>query len=652
MILLATTGGGCLDLLGHEEDVIDHAGVQQTSQLQDDRVEDKHPVFDPSRTVVDAIPRDSFQTCPIEMNKSATITRLDIVPFTDASAPLAGKLFRGRTEALAGVVAVDPAADSIPSMEVVNGYLKPFDDGLYAAVELGAEGNKGALLTDLLARVTDPAITADATIRAAFDDAAVMLGAALLLAGQTPALDGALLGRAQARADTFLAEPIFARPIGFYTWNPALAAIFTRDRFLQNGDENESFAAFAALAFVLGGDAGLLARYQAETALYAGLTNPFATYPVDALVPYVPTVGALTDVAAIQAAFAAANPSHQPCASTTVAFLPASRSKETDFFDTALCTGTLPAGTNLLDALVAAIRAGAVDLAPQADSGWYDYQLYALETFLLPERAPEDQNLLLTAGYKKKLVDTFKSILIQTRETHVKQLSGATDSAYELPPTDAYPLFPVEPFATFYLRTARGYRFLRTFLQATEGASFLSSTARLVEGGGRATATLADELDRRITLLYGLAFVSADAVGMARDQGLMPDELAELDANAAVTAARTWLTTWKTDADVVQDPRVIVPLVRNDDGTVSYEAVVGVTAVRSRAAYVAGHEPLVTPTDCWSGKLIAHDYTLLVEASVEVVLPPGRQPPTRDELRAICDAHTTTDEIVHALESP
>ena len=125
---------------------------------------------------------------------------------------------------------------------------------------------------------------------------------------------------------------------------------------------------------------------------------------------------------AISTAFASAHPPLKFCGGPLVAFLPTSRSKETEYFDQQFCLARAP-DTNLLDALIDAIRSGALDLAPGTDAGWYDYQLYALETLLLPERGPESQHLLLTAGYKKKLIETFKSILIENRETHVKQLS-------------------------------------------------------------------------------------------------------------------------------------------------------------------------------------------------------------------------------------
>jgi hypothetical protein len=647
---LAAAGlSGCLDTLGHEEDTTQSRVSQGLTRIDDDQIADKHPTFDPARTITETL-GPQYGSCAITLNKSATVTKLDIVPFEPPEAALDGKLFRGRTEALAAIASMG-SADALPSMEVVNGALKPFNDGLYAAVELQAENEKRPLLMALAARLGESLATATASTRPAFEEATVLVGAALILGGDTPALPAALQSRAQARVAAFNSMPGFARPIGFYTWTPALERIFTRDRLLQNGDGGDGFGAFAALAFVLGQDAALLADYQHVTALYSGLTNPYVSYPIDALIPYVPSADALGDVAAINAAFAAANPARKTCNGTLVAFLPASRSKETEYFDTRFCDG-VPDGTNLLDVLIQAIQSGAVDLAPATDAGWYDYQLYALETLLLPERGLESQHLLLTAGYKKKLIETFKSLLIQNRETHVKQLGGfANRGSAEFSPVDLYPLLPVEPFPTFYLRTARGYRFLRTFLEATLGADFLAGNERLVETGGRAAATLAAELDQRIALLYGLSFAGADAVGMARGDGLLADELAGIDADAAVTTARAWLETWKTDPDVARDPRVIVPIAASSDDTTTYWAVIGVKALAARAEFVAGHEPVVTPTACWTGNMVPHRYTLLVEDTAELRLPSGRPPPTRDELRAVCNAHATKAEIVQALGS-
>ena len=156
----------------------------------------------------------------------------------------------------------------------------------------------------------------------------------------------------------------------------------------------------------------------------------------------------------------------------------------------------------------------------------------------------------------------------------------------------------------------------------------------------------------RVSLLYGLAFIEADAVGIDRTTGLMADELAEIDPAAAIAAARSWLGAWKTDPDVVRDPRVIVPVFLDPEtDLMTYWAVVGVKPLVSRAEFVAGHEPMVTPVSCWTGNFVPHRYTMLVEETAEVRLPSTTPPPTRDELRAVCDAHATKDEIVRALGS-
>ena len=137
---------------------------------------------------------------------------------------------------------------------------------------------------------------------------------------------------------------------------------------------------------------------------------------------------------------------------------------------------------------------------------------------------------------------------------------------------------------------------------------------------------------------------------MDRNDGLLADELAAIDATSAVSSARAWQKNWTTDADVVRDPRVIVPIFI-DSNVIRYWAVVGVKVVKVRTEFVAGHEPTVTPISCWTGKMVPHDYVLLSEVSAEVSLPAEQPPPTRDELRAICDAHTSKDDIVKALES-
>ena len=57
---------------------------------------------------------------------------------------------------------------------------------------------------------------------------------------------------------------------------------------------------------------------------------------------------------------------------------------------------------------------------PSPSSGWYEYQIYALETFLLPEKGEENPKLLLTKAYKKRMLEAFQALMTKRRETHVR----------------------------------------------------------------------------------------------------------------------------------------------------------------------------------------------------------------------------------------
>ena len=626
----------------------------QQRNLEDDKIEDKHPVLDPALTV-----DESFGACTFTLNKSGAVTKLSIAPYEGDEAPLAKALFPNRGAALAALQA-SAGADVIPSMESVNGHLKPFNDGLYAAIELAMENGvpggfpgRPKLLADILAALEALRPSAGPNAQTVLDGAETFVGAALVLSGSTPALPAALLASAQSWAANWAVPSYYSQPTGFYTWTPELEVIFTRDRFLQRVDYESHFAALAGVALALKTDPALLDAYQTVVALYAGLTNPYVSYTLTALVPYVTSVAALEDVAGLKAAFEAQHPGIPgSCDYPRVSFLPASESKETLYFNSlSSCDFGAFAGTNIMDVLIAGIRSGAVDLAPTAGSGWYDYQVYALETLLVPERGPESDHLLLTAAYKKKLIDSFKTLIVETRETHVKQLATSSRIAAEPTPVDLYPKLPVEPFPTFYLRTARAYRFLTAFLQATLGPSVLDGLAGLREGGAVTAQSLGGELAQTTALVYGLHATACASLGMRPETYLLADELAAIDQSAALASARKWLGEWRVDPDVLADPRVIVPMAITETET-RYWAVIGVKPLQIAAAFVAGYEPQVIGSGyCALQAWVPHRYDLLVEDMVEIAGSPATPPPTREELRRICDEKVTRDAIVAALKA-
>lgn len=661
LLLASPLVAGCfspIDALGVETLVKSNEALEKDPNLEDDRIEDKHPAYDPAITVV-----EQFEGCAVTLNKTGSVTRLDIVPFEGGLASLEGALFRTRAEA------VDAVGDTgqvqlIPSMEVVNGAAKHVNDAVYARVELTLEDGvpdalvgKREVLTRLAAALSAARETATPAQRAHVDQALVHVAAALDLAGVDLAdtLPPALVADAEAALARFEADPGESRPMGFYAGDPALDAIFRQHRFLQNagGDAlGEQLGMFVAIAAILEADPDLAAAYERVLATYRGLTNPYVAYPPTALFDAVDGLASLDDLDAVRAAFLATHPERFPCpeAYPYLALLPASASKDSRFYNQSYCYTPPPSGTTFIDVLIAAIRDGSLDLSPDPDSGWYDYQLHALETLLLPERGPESDHLLLTASYKKKLLDTFKSIITQTRETHAKQLQkGVSGTAVPRPTFEVYPKLPVEPFPTYYLRTARGYRFVATWLDGVLGAK---ATAQQL--GAARHESIAAALAGLARRFYGLYAVAAKSVGLDPAAALLDDELTPAELTAAEEDARTWLAGWRADADVLADSRVIVPVAADPArDELIYWAVIGVKAVKADASFVAGFEPEVIDGDyCQFVGYTSQSYALLVEDMVEVRLRAAAAPPTRAELRALCDQHPgDRDAIVSVLEA-
>jgi hypothetical protein len=524
------------------------------------------------------------------------------------------------------------------------------------AAEDGSQGSlvdKRGLLNDLLSELLSRATSGAAAEQPLAGEAAEQIAAALRLGGATT--PASVPSGAPALIQRFEADSFSSRPIGFYSWTPELSAIFQQDRFLQSPDSvRPSFGAFAAMAAALNGSPTLPSRYGQVLALYSGLTNPFFNRPVQDLLSLVPDGAALASLGPIQSAFTAAHPetsASDPGCAAHLAFVPASDSPEVKLYRTLYCTGALSPSANLLDVLIQKITSGAIDLTPTGSSGWYDRQIYALETLLVPDKADEKDHLFLTHGYKEKLVSTFKTLITETRETHAKQLGGfVAELALPPMPVDVYPVLPVEPFPTFYLRTARAYSFVSSLLASVMGSTFLSTAHRALEDGGAGPMTLQQELTDKITLLYGLHAVAAASIGMR--PALTADEAAAYPVDANMQRARDWLAGWRSDADVTRDPRVIVPVSSDAmTNTAHYWVVLGTKVLKLQAVFYPGFEPKVVD-GCPVRKFVDVEPYALVGDTVEVVRPLAAPPPTRDELRALCDRLKTHEAIVTALENP
>jgi hypothetical protein len=413
--------------------------------------------------------------------------------------------------------------------------------------------------------------------------------------------------------DGFLAAQDESKPFGFYTWSDDLKRIWQQDRLLQR---DLPAASACALAGAIAADPARRQRYVQLTDLYSKLTNPLRS----SLVP-------MLDVAT-SASCLALGPK---------AFVSRSATPEVALFEK-LYPGGVPSSADLMADLIAAIRAGTLDLAPKPADGWYQHQLYALETLLVTDRAEERAKIAFMAKYKKRLQEAFATMLVQHRETHAKQ--GDTTmvaSAPALPPT---PHFRVEPLATVYVRHARSYVFLETALQAVLGSTVLD-TAVVVDSNGPGTQTLRARIREARDRFYGLYIVSCQDIGLRFSLDAVGDP-ASSEWPALGTAADQWLAALASDPIAKSDVRVMVPIAMLGGNRAKYWAVIGVRATVASYSYIHGMDVSPPPLDEQGRAWLPTEQFLEVESSTT--------PMTRDEFRALCDQNVTPGAIETALE--
>ena len=212
--------------------------------LVDDRLENKQTTFDPA--LVDRRPFEGWL-----INSSDAVIRLDVAMVRPDSEGYLLVLRPSYTAALdearrAGV----PAADILPSVNLIDGKAKQFDDGLYAALDQ-------AYYRGLKERLTSHV----QLIRGIYDEvgpaspAAPLLAAGLELAGvQVEAADAAAK---DTLLQQFTSNEVQSKPIGFYTWNPTLKECFRFLRFFQQPIRDRAAAQAIADALSRKQDAAL-----------------------------------------------------------------------------------------------------------------------------------------------------------------------------------------------------------------------------------------------------------------------------------------------------------------------------------------------------------------------------------------------------------
>lgn len=696
LVLCACTGTGpgpgTGDDPGENDDT--HARVLQADDdYPDDTLESKNPAYVEYMVVNRAPGFDRGY-----MNGSDSVISLKIIePEGGEETESANRLYRNFAEVYADT---GVRRKVMPSIDLLDRYTKHTDDSAYGAIELachdgdalypgGRQGLLAAIVSGLLKEPSSPGR----------DLAAAFLGAALTLGGGAPDTAGSIAAKQQEIVSGFMEDAGLSKVLGFYAENETLKLVFRRDRLLQHSfgislpsgiigeSKDTELEAMARIAAVLDDNPDLLEAYTGFQLMAERITNPASNLDLRDLLPFrelfddMPALRqALLDSDAWQTKVLERNASDGTNAG--VAVWPFSTSKETVLFR------NVPAGADFMDFLVNAIRSGEVSLEPTELSGWYDFQTYALETFLLPEKGYEYQNLMMQGLYKKRLKSVFEAMLTQRRETHIKQLEigvGPTSS----PPPPPVPPLTVEPVPTHFLRTARGYSMLIRSLTGIMGDAAFAGI-ELADG----SAMAADSLEQARALYYGLYLVSCCETGIAPalDSGelagctalmpaadyeeylytypvaLEPGISADAAARrvAACRLAREWLAGLsQMDGLLAQDSRVIVPVYYDRE---TYEwvcwAVIGVKVIKLEAAYARpprvityGYANEITPEQAREQLAASQNLASPAWESLERFLPVyefaevrlSDDPLTREEFRTVCDQCSTREEIIDAL---
>ena len=590
--------------------------------LADDKLEDKQTVFDPE--LVDRRPLGDWL-----INQSESVIRLDVPlarPDSDGELLVLRASYADSLKAAKEHRSWLPA---LPSVNLLDGKAKQFDDGLYAAIDLAyfqgisekLQSHLG-LAERLLAKVEEDS------------PAAAYLAAGLTLGGREATLsDNA---KRDALIQDFNANPALSKPIGFYTWNDSLKRCWAFMRFFQKPlEENDPIAADIVKA--LESDSTLAADCQQAAQFYGKLTNPLNRLTFTDLMG--------TDVTSKEALKSLR--ASKGVKKEGVSLFPPSTSRETELFDRLFPLG-VPQGANLMKELVSRIRSGEIDLSPRAGSGWYDHQVYALETMLLPEQGEEHNKLLLTKPYKKRMLEAFQALITKRRETHARQLDMATTEAAP-PPDEFQPRLRVEPCPSYYLRTARSYAFLQDFLTSALGQETLATLHGLRQRGEQ-SRDLAAELTAQRDLFYGLYLLSCEDIG--HKPALNDAEVADLEA--CYSGAESWLAKLGDEPDLAEDTRVAVPVyVDPQRGTMRLWVTLGVRLTQLDTRFMKA--PRIKPASGegdWEAvedwKLADASFLISVDEFAEVEVP-TLSPPNREELRKLCDEHKTKEKIVEAL---
>ena len=624
-----TTLVGCLETEATViEKTVYHAPAANPADEFADDVYDANaaPAFVPDRV-------DSREVKGWSVNLSAAVTKLDQDLLKPDSDEELLNLYANYRDAIQSVQT--PVVSVLPSINLIDGKAKQFDDGLFAALEQHWFQEHAAEFPGDLTFLKELAAAVPSDSRAA-----AYFAVGLELAGiKIPATNQASMALFKSR---YTSDLVQSKPIGFYTWNEKLQQCYRVGRYFQMEFELDDNDWMQPVIRAIQTKSELQATYRQILARWARLSNSPSRLTVLDLAEN--STG--KDLVRVRR--------QRNLTTSTVSLFPPGSNRESELTRRLFPSG-FSAKQDIMRELVKAIRSGTVDLHPTENSGWYDYQVHALETLLVPKRGEESKSLLLTGTYKRRRMEAFEALMTKRKETNVlRSKSPATIEAARLTPAPLETFSPrlrLEPAPTYYLRMARSYRFLNKALHEFVPASQLTTLHGLNEQGTRKQPLL-EELRDIERFFYGCYALSAEDIGLGLN--VTEDEQALLGESRNI--AENWLTNYIDDPDIAVDTRVIVPVAEDlKRGIISVWATPGIRFSRLKTNYVPEAPPRVRTSDGeeWTAlkpeQLREATYLLPVDEFVSVQVPSSRIL-NRKEFQGLCNEAKTKDEIVQRLQ--
>ncbi|MCP4229847.1 MAG: hypothetical protein GY771_06825 [bacterium] len=291
--------------------------------------------------------------------------------------------------------------------------------------------------------------------------------------------------------------------------------------------------------------------------------------------------------------------------------------------------------SGVLGTVISAIRAGQMDLTPDAETGYLGYSEYATSAKL---------NLAVSTIKGKATFDDSYNLRMETgMRTAFEQDKGAPASVKE---GTVAPALTVEPLPDYYLRIARALDYLDRAYRATMGEDY--DNLRSIRSDGKPVGeTMPDEISQARDLFYGLYLESCMNLGLS--PSLKPGEGG--DRTAAIERARAFATGWKDDPDFARDIRYLYPVGPAKTATgkagIDYLAVMGVRPVEIIVEYDT--PPRISGEKADTVSVGDARYTILVPVVEEIVIP-GYELFSQAEFIEVCDKYRSEEDIISALK--